>query len=148
VPALDEKATGTARSLRQQMELHRTNAVCASCHAKMDVLGFGLENYDAIGRWRITDGRFPIDASGTFPNGKSFNGPAQMKAILRENLPDFIRCLAEKLLTYALGRGVEAFDRPAIDEVVRQTAAGENRFQPLVLAIVHSQPFRTRGGLR
>ncbi len=108
VPALDDATVGAIRSLRQQMETHRADPLCASCHLKMDVLGFGLENYDAIGRWRITDGRFPIDSTGTFPDGTSFNGPAQMKALLREHMPQFIRCLAEKMLTYSLGRGVES----------------------------------------
>jgi hypothetical protein len=142
VPALNEQTVGVARSLRQQMESHRADPLCESCHLKMDVLGFGLENYDAIGRWRITDGRFPIDASGTFPNGKTFNGPAAMKAILRDNMPDFVRCLAVKLLTYALGRGVEGYDRPAVDEVVRETTAEDNRFQTLILGVVHSVPFQ------
>ena len=113
VPALNDAIVGVAKSLRQQMDAHRADPLCSSCHAKMDVLGFGLENYDAIGRWRMTDGRLPIDASGAFPNGKTFKGPAQMKSILRDNLPDFVRALAEKMLTYALGRGVDlnsAFD--------------------------------------
>jgi len=144
VPPLDEKSVGVSRSLRQQMEAHRADPVCAACHSKMDVLGFGLENYDAMGRWRITDGRFPIDASGVFPNGKTFNGPAQMKALLKDNLPDFIRCLAEKMLTYALGRGVESYDRPAVDELVRETRSGGDRFQALVLGIIHSVPFLQR----
>ena len=82
VPPLDEAAVGTAVSLRQQMEKHRANAVCASCHNKMDPLGFGLENYDAIGKWRTMDGKFPIDSSGTLPNGKSFSTPAEMRAVL------------------------------------------------------------------
>jgi len=142
VPALNEQTVGIAKSLRQQMETHRADPLCASCHLKMDVLGFGLENYDAIGRWRITDGRFPIDASGTFPNGKTFNGPAAMKAILLDNMPDFVRCLTEKMLTYALGRGVESYDRPAVDAVVREAAVGDNRFQSLILGIVHSVPFQ------
>jgi hypothetical protein len=144
VPALNDAAVGTIRSLRQQMETHRADPLCASCHLKMDALGFGLENYDAIGRWRITDGRFPIDSSGTFPNGETFRGPAAMKAILRENMPDFVRCLAEKMLTYALGRGIESFDRPAVDELVREARAEEMRFQPLILGIVHSLPFQQR----
>jgi hypothetical protein len=144
VPALNDAVVGVARSLRQQMEMHRADPLCASCHTKMDALGFGFENYDAIGRWRMTDGRFPIDASGVFPNGKAFNGPAEMKAILRDNLPEFVRSLTEKMLTYALGRGVESYDRPAVDELVRETAAGDNRFQPLVLAVVHSLPFQQR----
>jgi len=144
VPALNEQTVGVAKSLRQQMEAHRADPLCASCHRKMDVLGFGLENYDAIGRWRITDGRFPIDASGTFPNGKTFNGPAAMKAILRDNMPEFVRCLAEKMLTYALGRGVESYDRPALDDVVRETTAGDNGFEAMILGTVHSVPFQQR----
>lgn len=144
VPRLNEATVGVAKSLRQQMEAHRADALCASCHSKMDVLGFGLENYDAIGRWRTTDGKFPIDSSGAFPNGKTFNGPAEMKALLHDNMPEFVRCLAGKMLTYALGRGVEAYDRPVVDDLVRQTAAADNKFQPLVLGIVHSLPFRER----
>jgi hypothetical protein len=146
VPRLNEDSVGVAKSLRQQMEQHRADALCASCHSKMDVLGFGLENYDAIGRWRTTDGRFPIDSSGSFPNGRTFNGPAEMKALLHDNMPDFVRALAEKMLTYALGRGTESYDRPVIDDLVKQTAARENRLQPLILGIVHSLPFEQRRG--
>ncbi len=146
VPALDEKAAGVARSMRRQMEAHRAEPLCASCHSKMDVLGFGLENYDAIGRWRITDGRFPIDATGAFPNGRMFNGPAAMKAALRDNLPDFIRVLSEKYspMHWAAGWGEQ---RPnlALDEVIRVTAAGDNRrFQSLIVGIVQSLPFQQR----
>jgi len=144
VPRLNEATVGVAKSLRQQMEAHRADALCASCHSKMDVLGFGLENYDAIGRWRTTDGKFPIDSSGNFPNGKSFNGPAEMKTLLHDNMPEFVRCLAEKMLTYALGRGVESYDRPVVDDLVRQTAVADNKFQPLILGIVHSLPFQQR----
>ncbi|MGH9668431.1 MAG: DUF1592 domain-containing protein, partial [Bryobacteraceae bacterium] len=110
VPPLDESAVGTSASLRQQMETHRANPACASCHNKMDALGFGLENYDAIGRWRTMDGKFLVDASGTLPNGKSFNSPAQLRQILEGDMPEFAHCLIEKMLTYALGRGLERFD--------------------------------------
>jgi hypothetical protein len=144
VPPLDAQTGGAAKSLRQRMEAHRADALCASCHSKMDVLGLGLENYDAIGRWRIADGRFPIDSSGTFPNGKTFTGPAQMKAILLDSMPDYVRCLTEKMLTYALGRGLETYDRAAVDAVVRETEAGNNRFQSVILGIVHSVPFQQR----
>jgi vacuolar-type H+-ATPase subunit F/Vma7 len=146
VPALDEQAAGNTKSLRQAMEEHRSNAVCASCHARMDVLGFGLENYNAIGQWRTQDGKFPVDAGGTFPNGKTFTTPAEMKALLRANLPDFARCLTEKMLTYALGRGVEKFDRLAIQQIVRQTTDDDFRFQTLISGIVHSVPFQMRRG--
>ncbi len=146
VPKLDEGTVGVAKSLRQQMEQHRSDPVCASCHSKMDVLGFGLENYDAIGRWRTTDGKFPVDSSGAFPNGKSFKGPAEMKALLHENMPEFARCLTEKLLTYSLGRGIESYDRQTVRDLVRQSAASDYRFQTLVTAVVHSAPFQQRRG--
>ena len=91
VPAIDEVATGSSMSLRQQMEKHRTNTVCASCHARMDPIGFGLENFDAIGRWRTQDGAIPIDASGTLPDGRSFKGPDELKQILAANRDAFTR---------------------------------------------------------
>ncbi|MEP7274629.1 MAG: DUF1592 domain-containing protein, partial [Acidobacteriota bacterium] len=114
VPTLDEESVGNVGSLRQQLEKHRSNPTCSSCHSRMDVLGFGLENYDAIGRWRTMDGKFPIDASGTFPNGRSFVSPAEMRALLKRDLPDFARNLTTKMLTYALGRGVERYDRRTV----------------------------------
>lgn len=144
VPALNEEAVGVARSLRQQMEQHRSDALCASCHSKMDVLGFALENYDAIGRWRTQDGKFPVDSSGALPNGKSFTGPAEMKALLKENMPEFTRSLTEKMLTYALGRGVESFDRRTLQSLVNQTSAGGYKMQTLIMGIVNSAPFQQR----
>lgn len=144
VPSLNEEAVGVATSLRQQMEKHRADALCASCHSKMDVLGFALENYDAIGRWRTQDGKFPVDSSGALPNGKSFSGPAEMKALLKENMPEFSRSLAEKMLTYALGRGVESYDRRTIQNLVNQTSAAGYKMQTLILGIVNSAPFQQR----
>ena len=146
VPRLNEDSVGVAASLRQQMERHRSDAVCASCHSRMDVLGFGLENYDAIGRWRTMDGKFPVDASGAFPNGKTFTTPAEMKALLDGNMPEFARCLAEKLLTYSLGRGIETFDRRTVQDIVRQTVEHEYKFQAMIRAIVHSPAFLERKG--
>jgi Protein of unknown function (DUF1592)/Protein of unknown function (DUF1588)/Protein of unknown function (DUF1587)/Protein of unknown function (DUF1585)/Protein of unknown function (DUF1595) len=146
VPLLDEAAIGTSQSLRQQMESHRANAVCASCHSRMDPLGFALENYDAIGHWRTEDGKFPVDASGTFPNGKSFQTPDQMKALLAADLPEFTRCLTEKMLTYALGRGIESYDRLTVRDIARQTKDNEYRFQSIINGIVHSLPFQQRRG--
>jgi len=146
VPKLDEATVGVAKSLRQQMEQHRADPVCASCHSKMDVLGFGMENYDAIGRWRTTDGKFPIDSTGSFPNGKSFAGPAQMKALLHDNMPEFTQTIATKVLTYALGRGIEPFDRRTIKDIVKQTAAQDYKFQSLILAVTHSPAFQQRRG--
>jgi len=146
VPALDEAAVGAKQTLRQQMEQHRSNAACAACHARMDVLGFGLENYDAVGRWRTEDGKFPVDSSGTFPNGKSFSTPGEMKDLLLANLPEFTACLTEKMFTYALGRGVEPYDRGVIRQIVRQTSENEYRLQAMVGAIVRSFPFQARRG--
>jgi hypothetical protein len=146
VPALDEEAVGNKGSLRQQLEQHRANPVCASCHSRMDPLGFGLENYDAIGAWRTKDGQFPIDAAGTLPNGKSFSKPSELKAILRAEKDEFAKCLTEKMLTYALGRGLERYDRPAIQSISRDLAAKGYRFSALVTGIVNSMPFQMRRG--
>ena len=147
VPALNEDTVGVAQSIRQQMEQHRADPVCASCHSRMDPLGFSLENYDAIGRWRTEDGKFPIDTSGEFPNGRTFNGPQAMKALLRENLDAFARGVTEKMMTYALGRGIEGFDRPAVRALVQQAAKQDYRMQAVITGIVHSAPFQQRRGV-
>jgi len=146
VPPLDEKPIGVAVSHRSQLEAHRTNPICASCHNKMDPLGFGLENYDAVGRWRTTDGTIPIDATGTFPGGKTFSTPAELKALLRTRMPQFTRGFAERMLTYALGRGVEPYDRLVVRDLVAETAADDYQIQALVQAIVASVPFQERRG--
>lgn len=146
VPALDEESVGSAGSLRQQMEKHRTNPTCASCHNRMDALGFGLENYDAIGRWRSTDGKFPVDASGTLPNGKSFKTPSELMVLLTDDLPDFSRCLVEKMLIYSLGRGLERYDRRTVDDINAKLTASGYRFQTLIYEVVRSLPFQSRRG--
>ena len=144
VPNLDEKAIGSSASMRQQLEAHRTNPVCNACHARMDPLGFGLENFDAIGRWRTMDGKFPIDATGRLPNGKTFDGPAGLKQLLLSDKQVFTKSLAEKLLTYALGRGLEDYDDPAVQSIVMRTAGAGYKFSALVQAIASSQPFQQR----
>ena len=141
VPSLDEDAVGASASLRQQMEQHRKNPVCASCHSRMDPLGFGLENYDGVGSWRTMDGKFPIDASGVLPDGKKFEGAAELRSILTQNKDAFAEGLTEKLLLYALGRGVERSDRPAIKQIVARLAADDYKFSSLVSGIVMSAPF-------
>jgi mono/diheme cytochrome c family protein len=146
VPALDEEALGTQVSLRQQMEKHRTNSICASCHSRMDPLGFGLENYDAIGKWRTVDGAFPVDSSGTLPSGKSFSTPAEMREVLSGMLPEFSRALTEKMLTYSLGRGLERYDRPTIQDISRKVAASDAGLQTLIGEVVRSLPFQSRRG--
>jgi mono/diheme cytochrome c family protein len=146
VPVLDEGAVGNTGTLRQQLEKHRSNPTCAACHNRMDVLGFGLENYDAIGRWRTMDGKFPIDVSGTFPNGKSFVSPAEMRALLKGELPDFARCLTGKMLTYALGRGLEPYDKRTVNGISRKLEASGYPFQTLIYEVTQSLPFQSRRG--
>jgi hypothetical protein len=146
VPLLDEAAVGSSASLRQQMEAHRANPVCASCHNKMDVLGFGLENYNGIGKWRTMDGKFPVDSTGTLPNGKSFSSPAEMRSALLSRLPDFAHCITEKMLTYALGRGVGPNDRRTVDEIDRSLAAQDYPFEQFIFEVVRSLPFQSRRG--
>jgi hypothetical protein len=140
-PLNDDQKAVTAVSLRRQMEQHRAKASCAICHSRLDPLGFGLENYDAVGAWRGKEGSSPIDASGTLPSGESFRGPKELKAVLRSRSREFARCLTEKMLTYALGRGLEDFDRCAVDKIVDRLVAGDYHFTALLLGIVESEPF-------
>ena len=146
VPELaDQKQlTGT---LRQKMEQHRENAVCASCHARMDPIGFGFENFDGIGAWRDKDGTAAIDPSGELVSGEKFASPAELRVLLvQQKRDDFVRCLTEKLLTYALGRGLEHYDKCAVDQITAGMAKGEYRFSVLVNEIVSSTPFQKRRG--
>ena len=147
VPALNEDKVGTPSSLREALTRHRTDPVCSSCHARMDPLGFGLENYDPIGRWRVEEGKAPIQVGGTLPNGEEFSTPAQLKILMQREIPEFTRNLTEKMLIYALGRGLEAYDKPLVRSVVRKMGESEYRFQTLVREIVHSLPFQARRGL-
>jgi hypothetical protein len=146
VPPLDDSKIGSDVSMRKQLEEHRSNAVCASCHNKMDVLGFGLENYDAIGKWRTMDGKFAIDAGGTMPNGKSFKTAAEMRTVLLDSMPLVSRCLTEKIMTYALGRGVQPYDSTALNRINQALAADGYRFQTLIYEVVRSLPFQSRRG--
>ena len=144
--SLDEASAAVGRTLRERLEIHRANPSCAVCHTKMDALGFGLENYDPVGRWRTHEGDLPLDTSGVLPEGHSFTTPSEMKAVLRLKKDDFARCLAEKMLTYALGRGLESYDRPAVDQILRQVVEDDYRFSRLIVAIVNSRPFQMRRG--
>jgi mono/diheme cytochrome c family protein len=144
VPALDDTKVGQSASLRQQMEAHRASPVCASCHSKMDPLGFGLENLNAIGQWRDKDGNFPVDASGLLPGGEAFRGPKELKALMLQRRDAFVAGLTEKMTIYALGRGIERFDRPALQAVETRMAAHDYRFSQLVLGIVRSLPFQMK----
>jgi len=136
VPNLEDNSAGASASARQQLEAHRTNPVCNACHSRMDPLGFSLENFDAIGHWRSEDGKIPIDASGKLPNGKTFDGPDGLKQVLLADRKAFTKCLSEKLLTYALGRGLEEPDNAALELIVNDTVSNNYKFSALVQAII------------
>ena len=145
VPELKAAPNGKVVSAREQMQAHRANPVCAGCHARMDPLGFALENFDGVGRWRNEDAGTKIDASGKLPDGTEFEGPAGLsKLLLTKYQDDFVRTATEKLLTYALGRGVEYYDYPAIRTIDREAARDHYRISSLILAIVKSTPFQMR----
>jgi mono/diheme cytochrome c family protein len=145
VPELKAAPHGKLLTMREQMEVHRTNPTCAACHARMDPIGFALENYDAVGRWRAEDAGSAIDARGKLPDGTEFEGPAGLSQLLLTRYrADFVRTATEKLLTYALGRGVEYFDAPTIRAIDREAARDNYRISSLVLAIVKSPPFQMR----
>jgi hypothetical protein len=146
-PPLDDKATDVAgQTVRQRFEAHRSNPACASCHVRMDPLGFSLENFDAIGRWRTHDGISTVDSSGTMPDGQTFAGPAGLRKVLLEHKDQFLHCFVEKLMTYALGRGMEGYDEPAIQKICRATEQNEYRFSSVINGIVHSDAFLKRRG--
>jgi hypothetical protein len=145
VPALEENTESSKpRSVRERMEQHRKNPVCASCHRRMDPLGFALENFDAIGKWRnVTESGDPVDASGTLPDGTALDGPAALSTVLAAHQQEFVTTFTSKLLTYAVGRGVEYHDAPAVRAILRQ-AAPDYRWSSIILGIVTSPPFQMR----
>jgi hypothetical protein len=145
VPALpDRVGSGEVLSMRMRMESHRANPVCASCHSRMDPLGFALEHFDAVGRWREHEADIPIDDSGVLPDGTVFDGLPALREVLFERRGEFVNTVTEKLLIYALGRGIEYYDRPAIRAIVREAEQDDYRWSSLVLALVRSQPFQMR----
>jgi mono/diheme cytochrome c family protein len=146
VPQLSEVEGAATKSMREQLQLHRAAPTCAACHRNMDPLGFGLENYDAIGRWRDADGKFAVDASGTLPNGQAFATAGAMRARLLSQLPQFSRTLTGKMLTYALQRGLQPYDRRTVETIQRAVAADGYRMRTLVTQIVASLPFQARRG--
>jgi hypothetical protein len=147
VPELAENSKAVqSASLRQRMEEHRAKATCAVCHARMDPLGFAFENFDAIGAFRTKDAGFAIDPSGTLPGGRTFQGPGDLKKILKEKKELFARCLTEKMMMYAIGRGLEQYDRRVIDRIVAALARDDYRFSTLVTEMARSDPFRLRRG--
>lgn len=145
VPFLKEQTPGgKILTMRERMEQHRANPVCASCHKLMDPLGFALENFDGIGQWRTAEGGTPIDPSGVLPDGTPFQGPAELRKALLTKREGFVTTVTEKLLTYALGRGLEYYDAPAVRKITREAAPIQHRWSSLVLGIVRSTPFQKR----
>ncbi len=142
VPELPEDETSVATlTLRERFEAHRADPQCASCHSQIDPLGFALENYDAIGRWRETEVDKPIDTSGELPDGRRFDGPVELKQVLLEDRESFVRVLTQQLLIYALGRGPVLGDDCVIDDAVAAAEENDNRFSVIIRTIVHSYPF-------
>ncbi len=146
VGSIDAKGGPLSGTMRQQMEKHRANPICAGCHTRMDPLGFALENYDAIGQWRTQDANQKIDASGVFPNGAKFEGSNELKKILADNKDAFAECLTEKLMIYALGRGLENYDRVSVKKIVARLGQNDYRFSSLISGIVESVPFQKGRG--
>jgi hypothetical protein len=130
--------------LRKRMERHRTDPGCAGCHSQMDPLGFALENFDGVGRWREMDGKWEIDDSGQLPDGTKFAGSDGLRRILLKRKNDFAEVLSSKLLTYALGRGLESADSPAVQRIARRTIENEFRFSEVIKGVVLSDAFRKR----
>jgi len=145
VPALESSnKEGRALAVREMLEMHRASPECASCHARMDPLGLSLENFDAIGQWRTTDAGHAIDASGVLLDGTKVNGPRDLRQALMAQKTQFAKAVTEKLLTYALGRGIEYYDAPAVRAIDRSAAADGDRWSSLILATVKSAPFQMR----
>jgi hypothetical protein len=143
-PLEDTEATGEVLTLREKMEIHPASPVCAVCHNQMDPIGFGLENYGAIGQWRTTDAGKPINPAGRLPSGIEFQGPAELQAALLADPGIFASAFTQKLLTYALGRPLEYYDMPAVRKIVADTADADYRFSAIVLGTVNSMPFQMR----
>jgi mono/diheme cytochrome c family protein len=143
-PRIPEDKVGADAPLRKQLEAHRANATCAACHKRMDPLGFSLKHFDAIGRYREQDGKWPVDASGELPDGRRFEGAAGLRTLLRQDQDAFAACVTEKMLTHALGRGLERYDKRAVRAIVDSLRRNDYSFSTLVLEIVKSLPFRER----
>ena len=141
----DRGEAGQAATVRDRLELHRESPACSGCHAPMDPLGFALENYDAVGKWRTTgEADLPIDASGRLPDGTEFHGPQGLRTLLLERREQFIRTVTEKLLAYAIGRGPAYYDRPTVRAITRAAAFDDHRWSSIIVGVVQSTPFRMR----
>jgi hypothetical protein len=142
VPALKENgADGERRSVRDRLEAHRKNPNCAVCHVRMDPLGFSLENFDALGKWRTVSDGVAVDATASLPDGSRFQGVAGLRQLLLSHREDFVRTFTEKLLGYAIGRGLESDDMPAVRQIARDSAVADHRWSSIIMGIVTSAPF-------
>jgi hypothetical protein len=144
VPPLEEQSAAAPKTMRERLEMHRTNPACTDCHALIDPLGFALENFDAVGGWRDYDARAVVDARGELPDGTDIDGIEELRAALAADPRVFAGTVVEKLMIYALGRGLQAFDMPVVRGILRKAAADDYRFESIVLGIVESPPFRMR----
>jgi hypothetical protein len=144
VPPLNAAQGDAPKTLRQQMEAHRASPVCASCHRVMDPIGFAMENFDAVGAWRSKEPGGVIDASGQLADGTRINGIVELRNAIVARPDMFVGTMTQKLLTYALGRGVEAYDMPAVRRIIKGAAANDYRFSSIVRGIVHSVPVQMR----
>jgi hypothetical protein len=144
VPPLKEAGVGATVSLRERLEQHRASALCASCHQQMDPIGFGLENYDAVGVWRTHDGKIPIDASGALPGGRSFAGSRELIRTLAADPGPFVHNLATRMLTYALGRGLDHKDTASVEGIEKGLAANGHKFSALVMETIKSPAFQMK----
>jgi hypothetical protein len=144
VPPFEQTAGPKPRTIRERMEIHRANPSCASCHRTMDGLGFTLENFNAVGAWRDREVGGDVNAQGAMTDGQAAVGVAGLRAALLRQPSVFVQTLTEKLLTYGLGRGLQAYDMPVVRGIVRDAAAHDNQFSSLVLGIVKSTPFQMR----
>jgi hypothetical protein len=147
VPKLEENHAGASpKTMRERLERHRANPACASCHDRIDPIGFGLENFDVLGRWRTEDSGQPIDSRGALPDGSTFNSPEELKAVLFERKDVIMRNLVEKLLGYALGRGLTLEDSCTVDQILDRLRETGYNAHTLILEIVRSEPFRYKAG--
>jgi alkylation response protein AidB-like acyl-CoA dehydrogenase len=144
VPSLRENTVSASLPIRERLAEHRNNTACAGCHKLIDPVGFGLEEFDAVGRWRTVEEGKAIDATGGLPDGSQFVGVAGLEKALLQRPELFVRTLTEKLFTFALGRAPEDFDAPAIRKIIRDARANEYRFSSLIVGITASQPFQLR----
>ena len=146
VPPLAEKSDGRqVLSMRERMAQHRTNPSCASCHSLMDPLGLAMENFDAVGRWRSRDrANAPLDVSGVLPDGTPFSGVAGLRQALLSHAPEFLETITEKLLIYAVGRGLESYDRPTVRQIIRDSRGSDHGLASLIAGVVKSTPFLQR----